>query len=206
MNPTHRLDDKDRDARTATCSVCGPVKILPAGRGWVCANKKRAQKAQWAAANPEKVAASRARPGAHRLMVSDGTLGQCLLCGEVPVVPWGRGYACKVRADQLRQKHQDSPALRCRDCKGWNTELSEGRCTACRLLHTPHRSLDLMPRTEPQWDHTVDLLIRRHLSEPRDDGRDRTNPGLKVIGSREVPEEWLWAVQPNPDWSRLDSM
>lgn len=213
MNPTHRLADKDRDARTATCSVCGPVKILPAGRGWVCATKKRAQKAEWAAANPERVAASRARPGAHRLTYialdargSQTKLADCSICGAVVAVPWGRGWICKTRAEELRKIHQNAPAQRCRDCKNWQTTLTEGRCPACLLLSTPHRSLDSMYRPEPQWATTVDLLIRRNQSDPPDDGRDRTNPGLKVIGDRNVPEEWRWALQPNPDWSKLDSM
>lgn len=164
----------------------------------MCSVKKREQKRAWALANPARVAASRSKPGQHQVLE-----GVCAVCGPVPLVPWGRGYACSVRAGELRKVQQERPAERCRDCKVWFTAE---RCPKCLTL-VPHRTLeDLMTTEIPQWDSTVDLLIRRDLSEPRDDGRDRTNPALKTLGDRDVPAQWRWALQPNPDWSRLDSM
>ncbi len=35
----HHLTDHDPESRTGTCPVCGPVSIVPWGRGWACAQR-----------------------------------------------------------------------------------------------------------------------------------------------------------------------
>lgn len=37
----HRIFDRDYVALTAKCSVCGPVDLLPYGRGYACGNRAR---------------------------------------------------------------------------------------------------------------------------------------------------------------------
>lgn len=193
MTTVHRLTEKDTTGRSALCCICGPVKILPAGRGWVCATKKLQRKREWAAANPDRVAASRAKPGIHRLTSREDRQGVCAVCGPVEVVPWGRGWTCSNRSQQLRRIQQSKPAERCLDCRAWYTSLNDGRCESCTIMNTPYQSM-------------IALLSTREFSEIPDDGKDRTVPALKTIGDKDVAPEWRWALKSSPDWSRLDAM
>lgn len=43
-NPKHILTDKDLEAKTGTCQVCGPVDITRINRGGRCGNAVRLQK------------------------------------------------------------------------------------------------------------------------------------------------------------------
>jgi hypothetical protein len=198
----HHLESKDTEARKARCSVCGPVRILPAGRGWVCAVKKREQKREWSRANADRVRASRQRQGAHRLSCLDtiNRAARCAVCGGVDIVPWGRGFTCGNRARELRKVQQEAPTPRCPTCNDWHPWRD------CALV--PYKTLDqVMPREIVTYDGALEVLVRTGMRELPEDRRDRTVPGLKTIGDyNQVSPEWLWALAPNPDWSRLDAM
>jgi hypothetical protein len=78
MTP-HRLTHVDPDARTATCSVCGPVRVRYKGltRGglanWRCGNRQTYGRAD----RPSQ----RHRSGAYRVLID---LSVCVRCGFVP--------------------------------------------------------------------------------------------------------------------------
>ena len=40
----HRLADKDYEARTAVCSICGPVRLRKYGPNWRCAEVTRLER------------------------------------------------------------------------------------------------------------------------------------------------------------------
>lgn len=135
MSEVHHLREKDPDDRTALCSVCGPTRIAPVGRGWICVEVKRRANRRWAQSHPDRPRAS----GPHRLEWQDReTLtGLCPTDGAVDIVPWGRGYACATRAKELGRVHQqEAPQTFCADCRVadgvivWLT--TEGECPRCQ--------------------------------------------------------------------------
>lgn len=220
MTPRHSLSQRDPEARTAVCSICGPVGIYRAGRGFVCANKQREMNRRWAERNPGNAAASRQKPGAHRITDQGGSTGYtCVLCGPVDVVPWGRGWTCGNRARELRTNQQGAPVQRCPDCKRWLSsefDAVDGRCQACHDIATPGQSLNGLKTygrdpdkvaldVDAAWESDLDVARWNSLHRP-DDGKDRTEPGLKTLGNRNVPPEWAWALKRNPEWWRLDQM
>jgi hypothetical protein len=137
---THRLTDRDLETRTATCAICGPVKIQRSGNGWACGNRANAQSRKQKRANPQRDRTSKTE---HVLEWQSTELlsGLCRECGPVDIVPWGRGYACGARAKELgRVNHQDAPQTWCRDCwaemagdpdryRVWL--LADGTCPRC---------------------------------------------------------------------------
>lgn len=128
----HSLSDRDPVARTATCAVCGPVETRPAGAGWVCLNKKRANEAAWRERNPERVSAGRNKKSPHHLLTQDRETrtGTCPICGPVDIVPFGRGFACATRASELRSSVQEEME-RCLWCRRVGTvdhPIRDGRC------------------------------------------------------------------------------
>lgn len=134
---THRLSDRDTEARTATCSVCGPVKIQRAGNGWTCGNRANAQSRKQKRANPQRDRTSKTE---HVLewQNAETRTGLCRVDGAVTIVPYGRGYACEERAKELgRVNHQDAPQGWCRDCGAEMEDgpriwlLSDGTCPRC---------------------------------------------------------------------------
>src|SRR5512139_3984848 len=113
----HSLSEKDTEARKATCSICGPVRIGKAGTGWVCATKQKEHTANWRARHPERDHGRGANP--HQLterVVADRT-ARCVKCGPVAIEPWARGWICSNRAKELgRVVQQEKPQAHCRDC------------------------------------------------------------------------------------------
>lgn len=131
----HKLTEKDPLARTAVCSVCGPVEIRPVagGKSWICLNKKRESGAAWRAAHPEYMAASRHRVSAHKLTAKDpeNRRGDCPVCGvDVQIVPFGLGWACAIRNAEMGRSVQEV-VPRCLVCN-WagsiDNPLKDGRC------------------------------------------------------------------------------
>lgn len=131
---THRLSDKNLEQRKAVCSICGPVKIAKSGTGWACATKKKAHSRAWKLRHPDR---DRRSTTEHVLLSRDpqNRIGLCAKDGSVDLVPWGRGFACGVRARQLGHvNHQSAPQQRCPDCwllhrlTVWTTD---GVCPRC---------------------------------------------------------------------------
>lgn len=111
------------------------MKIYRAGRGWVCANKQRQMNQRWESENPERAEARRRKSGEHRLTKKADLRGECVVCGPVDIVPWGRGWTCGVRAAQLRKNQQEAPSTRC-SCGQW-LKAGQTRCSLCSLLDVP---------------------------------------------------------------------
>lgn len=93
----HRVSGVDPEARTGTCSQCGPVRVVRKRNAragyWVCRNRHLASKRAWIAANPGKVAEHarrheiKSRYGlseAAYLAMLAAQEGVCAICGEPP--------------------------------------------------------------------------------------------------------------------------
>lgn len=203
----HKLTEKDPAARTGVCSVCGPVSLARKGKSWRCANRRRELHQAWVEENPTKAAASRAHVSPHKV-----TNGVCPLCGPVEAVPYGRGWACpNTPGAKRRLVQQSAPQSRCRDC-GSFFSVSEGICLSCSITNTPGNSwkkIDAAYRGAGVSDFIYELTeqspIKHKADHFVDDRRDRTNPSMKTLGSKDVPAEWAWAVAPGADWSAFDA-
>lgn len=135
----HRLSQKDPRKRVAVCSVCGPVRMAKNGPSWMCANKKADLQASWYNRNGRKAYL----PSAHALTWRDTELriGLCPIDGEVEIVPFARGWTCKVRAKELGG-WRSTPALKCAMCGKYDTRhnpvsptsSTEAHCEGCREL------------------------------------------------------------------------
>lgn len=133
----HHLIGKDLSTLTGDCSVCGLVAIRKAGRGFMCAEKKKQAQNAWRAANPEKVRANRRARSDHELTQRDYVRlsAWCVKCRVwVAMTPWGRGYTCATRAAELRSVQEAAPAKPCREC--WILDASrvylvDGQCPRC---------------------------------------------------------------------------
>lgn len=116
----HRLTNRDESTLTAECSVCGFVSMRKAGNGFMCAVKKADAQKAWASKSPAKAAANRRQRSDHTLFNRDYTrlTADCSACQtEVDLVMYGAGYACGVRARELRTVQQATMAgQRCREC------------------------------------------------------------------------------------------
>lgn len=133
MNAIHSLSQKDEVARTATCSICGPVSIRPAGRGWVCLVKHNANRRRSRLASPDRGAKSRGKktPSAHRLQNRTGGQDVCAVCGPVTSIPQGRGWMCPTRARELGWvKTPAAPQPKCDRCLEQYLTAA-GTCPAC---------------------------------------------------------------------------
>ena len=152
-NVRHRLSEKDTETLTGNCSVCGLVAIRKSGNGYQCAIKKAQTHKSWAGANPEKAAVNRRHRSEHVLTNKDrdNMTALCQKCGDVKLVPWGRGVICGNLAAIRRTVQQSTSQGTCRECwiidgsKVWLT--AEGKCPAC-LAWTP----SLEPRPEERRD------------------------------------------------------
>ena len=127
---THHLTEKDLETRTAVCSVCGPVDIRKASRGWQCGVKKRAGSREWMQANRGRRSEARSP---HRLDWKSTETGDglCSECGPVKIVAYGRGWAC---AEGTTRRAQGAPTPYCPDCRdddGKIIPLADGRCPRC---------------------------------------------------------------------------
>lgn len=132
----HRLLEKDPQTQTGKCSECGLVAIAKSGRGFMCGEKKKAVTAAWRARHPERARANRRQRSDHELFGRDYVklTAECTQCGPVGMTPWGRGYACSVRAGQLRQVQESKPIEACRECwilDGDKVYPVNGACPRC---------------------------------------------------------------------------
>jgi hypothetical protein len=195
----HLLADKDLAAKTAVCSVCGPVEIRSAGKSWICLNKKRESAAAWQAANPEKAAANRAAVSEHHLVASDPEVrrGICPIDGDVDIVPFGRGWACAVRAAELRTVVQDETP-RCRVCyyPGSNfNPVVDGYCEYDRPGNIRPAVVPLSPLFDPGASHPVELP-KYEAAASVVPARESAVPGWKMIGQDVPADEWAkWETQ-----------
>lgn len=123
----HRLLNKDPETMTGECSVCGLVAIAKAGNGYQCGVKKKAAQKSWRKRNPGKSAADRRRRSEHQLFNRDylKLTAECVRCGPVAMTPWGRGYACGKRAEELRTRQQQAPQEFCGSC--WAEQAGQPR-------------------------------------------------------------------------------
>ena len=216
----HTLTLKDVEARTATCSQCGPVQIAKSGRGWMCALKKKGVTRLWAASNPEAAKANRSSSSPHRLLgkrVRDG-FGLCPLCGDIDIVPYGRGWICGNRARELRAVQQETPLRGCIDCRSYSVVAGTNRCVSCTVINTPGEAFKywtadsrFIDRTDAVgWDavHELDRVGSLANLEGRPEQRsDKTVPRVKVLGDPStVPPIWRFALKANPEWSQLDNL
>jgi hypothetical protein len=195
--PVHQLSDKNVAERTAVCAICGPVKLHKNGRRFTCAEKQRIKHAEWAKRNPEKARANRAQASPHRVSGD-----QCLVCGTVEPVAYGRGWACpNTKAVLRRELQQVAPTPRCSVCRHWaGTErpVTAGLCRPCADaelvqvmalagLHEPQRWHEVARRAEvvaeDMWGlHDVDP----DTDDPYYDEPASVVPGWRVIGTDEV--------------------
>jgi hypothetical protein len=129
----HSLTNRDQSTLTADCSVCGFVAIRKAGNGFQCAVKIAERHKAWTHANPDKASANRRLRSEHELFNRDylALTAGCTACArEVDMVMYGAGYACGVRARELRSVQQQSTVgSRCRECT-----IVDGPANAPRLL------------------------------------------------------------------------
>lgn len=185
---THRLTAKDTTCRTAVCSVCGPVRILRAGNGWVCATKHREHQRAHRRRNPGRPRSQSTNP--HRLEAIDHQTrrSSCSVCGPVRVVPWARGWICPTRAAELgRVVEQAEPQPYCRDCAaadGVRVWLdADGTCPRCA-----------------ETDLSIELakLAAHQRSVPE----DATQAGLHIIGMGD-PYEMLDYESAVPGWRTI---
>jgi len=109
----HSLSDRSVAGMTAHCSECsGRVAIARVGNGYQCKTAKANSIRAWRLRNPEKAAANRRVRSEHQVVNRDpeARTGFCLKCeAEVGLVPYGWGYLCKTRAEQLRRNQESSP-------------------------------------------------------------------------------------------------
>ncbi len=119
--------------------------------------KKAETQKSWAARNPTKAAANRRVRSEHELFNRDypNLVAQCRACDrEVDMVMYGAGYACGVRARELRTVQQDATVgARCRECS-----IIDGPATAPRL--------DASGRC-PRCDEGADRYDPRHVPAER---------------------------------------
>jgi hypothetical protein len=195
--PAHRISEKNTESLTGICSVCGPVAIRRNGKRFMCAVKKQADHAEWAKRNPEKAKANRRSSSAHRISGD-----QCLVCGTVEPVAYGRGWACPNTAAVVRRElQQDTPTPRCAVCRRWDAAerpVLAGMCRPCADaelvqvmalsgLHEPERWHDVPRRAEvvaeDMWGlHDVDP----DTDDPYYDEPASVVPGWRVIGTEEI--------------------
>lgn len=139
MPTIHHLSDKDPVARSATCSVCGPVRIGKAGRGWACSVKMKEHTRRWRAKNPNRDHGRGKNPHALESRDVPARRAVCAKCGPVEIEPWARGWICSNRARQLgRVVKQETVQQHCLDCKaadGVLVWLTDGACLRCAEVH-----------------------------------------------------------------------
>jgi hypothetical protein len=190
----HRLLKKDPDTRTGECSVCGLVAIRKAGNGFMCGEKKKATQKAWREKNPEKAATNRRQRSPHALFNRDYVhmTAECVRCGPVQMAPYGRGYACGVRAQQIRDGQEVGPQRPCRECwvmdgdKVWLR--GDGKCARCedrRQYDTGAALRDAEHRADqldgvPAGFSVVDISVDDPYDMPE---FESAVPGWRTVGS-----------------------
>lgn len=180
---------------TAVCEIDGLVKMRTHGKGrTACAVKLADKKARWAARNPEKARANRKSRSPHRLTKFDQSTmtGECPVCGTVGVVPKGRGFMCRTRAEQLWKVQQEAPQERCSECRK-NYLRADGKCPYCSDrehldwsvgIRAEQDAADLMQMVQDRRGDGMGLLVRAKTDNPSSvEGEYVSNPSLKTIGA-----------------------
>lgn len=85
----HILTDVDREARTATCSFCGPVSIYLSGKYATCSERAKRAQRSWRAENSDLVLRERRQRkyniSARRYnAMLTAQNGRCAICGAEP--------------------------------------------------------------------------------------------------------------------------
>lgn len=186
----HHLVEKDLSTMTGNCSVCGFVAIAKSGRGFQCDVKKKANTASWRERNPERSNANRRRRSDHELFGRDylALTAKCVKCGPVSMTPWGRGYTCSTRANELRAVQEEKPATPCRECwllDGDRVYLVNGACPRCddpRLYDTGAQLRDsgvgYSARELPDGFTVTDISVDYDVPE-----YESAVPGWRTVGS-----------------------
>lgn len=139
----HRLKSKDPANRRGVCSICGPTNIVRITRGstvtYKCGTKHADDKAKYRNRHRRR----HYPPSPHALTWRDIELGigLCPIDGEVAIVPFARGWTCKIRATELGG-WRSKPALKCAVCGKYDTRYNpvtptsstEAHCETCREL------------------------------------------------------------------------
>lgn len=184
---------------TAVCSACGPVPLRSRGKGrFACGKKLAAKHARWVKENPQRARQNRKSRSAHRLTSFDASThtGQCPVCGTVGVVPKGRGYMCRTRAEELWTIQQDAPQQRCPDCLK-NYLSADGSCRYCSdregldwayALRMQQHKGDEMQRVHDTLEPSLGFVIDPQKYDTRSVAGDQVaNPALKTIGGGVTP-------------------
>lgn len=177
----HRLLKKDVSTLTAECSECGLVAIRKAGNGFQCATKKALSHKAWANRNPEKAAANRRQKSEHALFARDYVklTAECVRCGPVQMVAYGRGYTCGNRSRELRTNEQPEPQRYCPDCMALDGDRvwlrANGSCPRCTDNTLP------VYREDDASYQGAGFSI--HYSDDYEDDYLSAVPGWRVIGS-----------------------
>lgn len=164
MATKHRLSNIDKTPMTADCEFCGEgVPIESDGdKGVRCKLAAREIRRRYKKRNSVRQSRSK-----HAL--KGGTV--CPICGPVEPVPWGRGYMCPNRAQQLGFK-KGAPDPRCNLCDSF---LIGGVCIYC----TPWR-IEI-----PDGFHVGELGLTARS--------ESVVPGWRVIGPP-LPEGSPWGA------------
>lgn len=211
MAEVHRLTNKDASTLTGECSVCGLVAIRKAGNGFQCATKMSQRHKAWVSANPDKAAENRRHRSDHVLTAKDrqNMTAVCGKCGDVKLVPWGRGVICGNLAATRRTVQEASSQGTCRECwiiderKVWLG--ANGVCPACAAWEP---SVEARPeeRRDPGGRQALELM---HLGFYRydDDPEDTDEPygagfSIRPEGDPYQIEDFDSAV---PGWKTLGS-
>ena len=109
----HKISDVDADERTGRCAVCGPVKVKPNGRNWVCRARINAGR---------RKLRGRPRGVDPRTVYRAHKKTACEACGFT-------GQPCQLDVDHIDENHQNNdPAnlqtlcANCHRLKTWNAK------------------------------------------------------------------------------------
>lgn len=192
---SHRLSEKNFVKMTAVCSACGPVAMRSRGKGRMACGKKVAERhARWAASNPQKARQNRKSRSLHKLVSFDPSThtGICPVCGPVGVVPKGRGFMCRTRAEELWSIQQSAPQERCPECR--RSFLSaDGTCKYCTdrmhldwayALADMERKRAELRQTKAWTGEDLDFIVDPQYHDPTSVNNEHpANPALKTIGA-----------------------
>lgn len=197
----HRLSDKNLDALTATCSVCGAgARIRKNGEsGYVCVVANRQARSRYRQAHPERTASDRKfKPSKHRLQNRKGGSDTCVICGPVQSVAIGWGYMCPTRAAELNWKNlPEAPVPLCSKCLSRHLDKM-GACPECDGpmpaydTRRPGKYIDAEVSTSAWSDFETEamdlgLTIRDEPMDILDDSP--AVPGWKTLGSNRPSTE-----------------
>ena len=196
----HRLTNRDETTLTAECSVCGFVSIRRAGNGFQCSVKKAESHRTWAKANPQKASDNRRLKSDHSLLNRDykSLTARCSKCDQtVDLIMYGAGYACGVRARELRSVQQaTNVGGRCRECV-----IIDGPANAPRL-----RADGSCPRCAEGPDRYVASHVPAERRQ-RDNGlaAEYEGAGFTIVYDDDDPHAMPERESAVPGWKTIGS-